>query len=82
MEVAGLIIGLLPQITSNYETQKNLFRSRKGLIGLKDLEWDLRFGSKKFKMWNERWLGHKDWRDSHSEALWGAEASENVQRLL
>lgn len=87
MEVAGLITGVLPRITSIQETRGNLLRSSKGLIALKHLELkhlelDLQVGSEKFRIWNERWLGQKDQPDSSSKALWGAEGWENVQRLL
>lgn len=82
MEVAGLILGVLPLIISTYETSEYLSRSSKELIGLKNLERDLQVGLGKFKIWNERWLGQKDQRDSSSKALWGAEGWENVQRML
>lgn len=82
MEVAGLILGVLPLITSIYETREKILRSSKGLVGLRILELDLQVGSEKFKIWNERWLGEKNQRDSSSKALWGAEGWQNVQRML
>lgn len=82
MEVAGLILGVLPIITSIYKTQENLLRSSKGRTDLERLELDLQVASEKFKIWNETWLGQKDQRDSSSKALWGAEGWENVQRML
>ena len=82
MEVAGLILGVLPLITSVLDARRSLLGSSKDPGGLKNLEIDLRIGSEKFKIWSERWLGQKDQRDSSSKALWGAEGWENMQRLL
>ena len=82
LDVASVVLEVLPTVIQALVAQRNRLKSSKGTDELKSLELDLKVGYRKFKTWQERWLGQKYQPDASSEALWGADGWANVQKML
>ena len=82
LEVAGVVLGLFPELMKTTQVREKYVKLSSSAAAEKSVELELRVALRKFRIWQEQWLGREDRLDTGARALWGSQGWATIQNML